>query len=375
MGLSRRRFIKWGLFSSAALAVSGYSLSQLLVDDPFAVINAREALFYDQLKDGSAECLLCNHRCIVQPNTTGLCRVRFNRGGILYSSVYARPAAVVVDPVEKEPLYHFMPGSNSLSVGTAGCSFTCLFCHNWQLSQRSPEDLEDHYNYSPEKLVQFAHNRGVQLISFTFNEPTVSFEYLYDTALVAREKGIKLIVHTNAYMNTEPLKMLLPLVSAFVVDLKGFTESYYSDVCGGSLSAVLDNLVTIKQSGAWLEVANLVVPGLNDQEQVIADMCKWLNNHLGSDTPLHFSRFYPAYRLAHLSPTPVQTLEKAHAIAKDNGLRYVTLGNTPGHPSSSTYCPRCGALVIERMHVAVEQVNIENGCCKHCGEPIAGLWS
>jgi pyruvate formate lyase activating enzyme len=375
MGLSRRKFVKWGLFSSAALAFSGYSLSRLLIDDPFAVVNAREALFYNQLNSGNVQCLLCNQACIIQPGTTGLCRVRFNRGGMLYSAVYARPAAIVVDPVEKEPLYHFIPGSNALSVGTAGCSFSCLFCQNWQLSQRSPEDFEDHYNYTPESLVQLAQNRGVQLISFTFNEPTVSFEYLYDTALIAREKGIKLIVHTNAYLSPEPLKMLLPLISAFTVDLKGFSEEYYKDVCGGGLSAVLNNLITIRNSNVWLEVVNLVVPGLNDKEQVITGMCKWLANNLGNDTPLHFSRFYPAYRLADLSPTPVQSLEKAHTIAKENGLNYVTLGNTPGHPFNSTYCPKCGSLVIERMHVAIERVNLENGCCINCGETIAGIWS
>ncbi len=375
MGLCRRRFIKWGLFSSAALAFSGYSLSRLLIDDPFTMINTREALFYNQLSNGNVECLLCHHSCVIKPNAIGLCRVRFNRDGSLYSAVYARPAAVVVDPVEKEPLYHFMPGSNALCVGTAGCSFTCLFCQNWQLSQRSPDDLEDHYNYSPARLVQLAEDRGVQLISFTFNEPTVSYEYLYDTALAAREKGIKIILHTNAFVKTEPLKMLLPLISACVVDLKGFTDSYYSDVCGGSLPTVLSNLISIKKAGIWLEVVNLVVPGLNDQEQNIAEMCKWLNNNLGNDTPLHFSRFFPAYKLADLSPTPVQTLEKAYAIAKDNELQYVTLGNTPGHRNSSTYCPECGGIIIKRLHVAVEQVNLENGNCSHCGMPVAGVWN
>jgi len=374
-GISRRKFVKWSLFSTASLAISGYSISRLFYNNPFESINAREALFYRALNNRSVECLLCNQDCVIKPGKAGLCRVRFNRGGSLYSAVYANPAAVVVEPVEKEPLYHYLPGSNALCVGTTGCSFTCLFCQNWQLSQRSLDDPDNNLSYTPQELVKLALNRGVPFISFTYNEPTIGYEYLYDTALEAREQGIKILMHTNAFIKREPLNMLLPLISACVVDLKSFNEVYYRDICGGSLAAVLDNLVEIKKSGVWLEVVNLVVPGLNDQEKEISEMCSWLTHNLGTDTPLHLSRFYPAYRLADLSPTPVQTLERAYAIAKNSGLDYVTLGNVPGHQYNSTFCPQCESVLVQRKHVAVEQINIENGNCSHCGKAIAGVWS
>lgn len=373
--VSRRNILKWGLLSTPLLLFSGYSFIQLFYDDDLIFSPRHECMFYEKLEHKSVRCQLCQHYCKIDSRENGICRTRKNSGGTLYSLVYALPAVIVVDPVEKEPQYHFLPGSNSLSIGTTGCNFSCKFCHNWQLSQQNLEDIDRYSRYSPREIVDLAKARRVSAIAFSFNEPTVLYEYVYDTAQLARAEGLKVIIHTNGYIAAEPFEALIKYVDAITVDLKGFSDSFYSDVCGGHLQPVLDRLKSVRLSGAWLEVVNLLIPGLNDDPQLISEMCRWIKENLGEQTPLHFSRFFPSYRLADSYPTPVERLENAYRIAKKESLSYVTLGNVPGHKYNSTYCPGCGKIIIKRNHTAVSEINIENGRCSYCAETIPGVWS
>lgn len=373
--IGRRGFLKWCFISSAAMALSYYGLQAFRPFDLTFPSRELEGSFYKKLDKNQVQCRLCHHNCVIPAGKTSLCRTRVNRKGALYSRVYNRPAAVAVDPVEKEPLYHFLPGSGMLCIGTTGCNFSCKYCQNWQLSQQDIKDLDNVENYGADEIISIANRRKVPIISFTYNEPTVQYEYMHEIAALAGEKGLKVVMHSNGFMNPEPLAGLLPLLSAITIDLKGFTDGFYSDVAGGSLDPVLNNLVRIREAGTWLEVVNLVVPGLNDQPQSIESMCRWLAENLGKDTPLHFSRFFPSYRLAEQAPTPLETLERARQAAVSEGLKYVTLGNVPGHKYNSTYCPSCGAILVERNHIAVKNIFMEDGKCSNCAEEIPGVWA
>jgi pyruvate formate lyase activating enzyme len=373
--INRRLFLKLGFFSSATLAASCFSLQSLLKKNSSFFTPGQEALHYQRLENNAVICNLCNHNCILNSGSTGFCKTRKNYKGTLYSLVYSKPAAVVIEPIEKEPLNHFLPGSNSLCVGTAGCNFSCKFCHNWQLSQREPDQIDNLQKYTPSAIIDLANRKSAPIITFTFNEPTVCYEYFCSIAALAKEAGIKIVMHSNGFMSQAPLQELLPLVDAVTIDLKSFNPHYYQQVCGGELQPVLDNLILLKRAGIWLELVNLVIPNLNDNQEDIRAMCRWINEYLGSDTPLVFSRFHPAYKLADLYPTPLETLEAAHSIAKKQGLEYVTLGNTPGHKLNSTYCPDCGRVLIERIHISLKNNNIINGLCRFCGKNIPGIWT
>lgn len=374
-GISRRSFIKWSFFSCIALAASGYSYAHFSPGRFSRGPAGRKGMFYQALEGGAVQCRICRQACIIEPGGEGKCRSRVAHDGAIYSTAYGRPAAVVVEPLEKEPLYHFLPGSRALCIGTAGCNFRCKNCHNWQLSQRGPEELDRLYDYEPRELVDLGLSRKVTALSFTYNEPAVFFEYMYHLARQAREEGLRVVLHTNGYLSPEPLRLLLPYLDAVAVDLKGFTDDFYRQISGGSLAPVLQTLQEVHRTGTWLEVVNLVIPGLNDDYAQIGEMCRWILNNLGPDTPLHFSRFFPAYRLVDLSPTPLETLEAAHAIAREAGLSFVTLGNTPGHVLNSTFCPSCGNVLVERHHIAVKKINIEAGFCRFCRASIPGVWS
>jgi len=333
----------------------------------------REAMFYKVLAGDEVQCQMCFRKCIIPEGRRGACRNRENRKGKLYSVVYGRPSAVHIDPVEKEPQYHFLPGSEILCIGTAGCNFRCRHCHNWHLSQRSIEEMAYVYDLMPEKAVEQALKNKIPTMSFTYNEPTSFYEYVYDIAKLAKEKGLRIIWHSNGALNPAPLKELLKYTDGVTIDLKGFSQRAY-DNSSAELEPVLRTLKIIKKEGKWLEIVNLVIPTINDDLEEIRKMCIWIRENLGVDVPLHFSRFFPAYRLTQLPPTPISTLEKAYEIARKVGLNYVSIGNVPGHKYNSTFCPKCGKKLIHRTHFMVLSNDIEDGKCRFCGQEIPGIW-
>jgi pyruvate formate lyase activating enzyme len=332
----------------------------------------KETMFYKKLDNDVVQCETCFRECIVNPGERGFCRVRENREGTYSSLVYGAPSAIQIDPIEKEPQLHMLPGTKILCFGTVGCNFKCRHCHNWHLSQASPGEA-DTYRMPPERVVEFALEEHIPTISFTYNEPTVLYEYVYETAVLARKKNLKILWHSNGAMNAEPLERLLEYTDAATVDLKGFTEKAY-DNSSAELEPVLRTLQAIKGSGKWLEIVNLLVPTVNDDPFDVRRMCKWIKKEIGTDTPLHFSRFFPNYKLTHLSPTPVQELERARKIAMEVGLQFVTIGNVPGHTHNSTFCPSCGEMLIHRIHFQVLENNVVDGRCSFCRHAIPGIW-
>ncbi|MCL0088632.1 AmmeMemoRadiSam system radical SAM enzyme [Dehalococcoidia bacterium] len=336
-------------------------------------VGLREAMFWEEMEGNRVLCNLCFHRCVIPVGRRGACRVRENFAGRLYSLVHSRPSAVMIDPIEKEPQLHHRPGTEILCVGTVGCNFHCKQCHNWTLSQASPTARRV-FDLPPERLVELALEHGVTAISFTYNDPIVLFEYVFDTAVLAKEAGVGLIWHTNAAIAEEPLRKLLPYTTAMTVDLKGFCEEVYWEIFGGDLSYVLRALKIIREEGVWLEIVNLVIPTINDCLDEIRAMCEWIVENLGPDVPLSFSRFHPAYRLTHLPATPVRTLEEARLIARDVGINFVTIGNVAGHRYNSTFCPCTGERLIHRHHFSVLYNKIVDGRSPFSGRPVPGIW-
>jgi pyruvate formate lyase activating enzyme len=338
-----------------------------------SISSPKEALFFKKMDGQDVQCLLCPRECLISDGKRGFCRNRENLEGTLYTLVYGRPAVVDIGPIEKAPLYHFFPGHFRLCITCASCNLRCKHCQNWHLSQKSFEEL-NHYSYSPLEIIQQVKKQGLNSVSFTYTEPTVYYEYLYDISVIAKENGIKTSIVSNGYINREPLLKLLSVLDAVKIDLKGFSEEFYKKVCSATLKPVLESLLTVKKENAWLEIVNLVIPTLNDEPKMIDEMCRWIKENLGQDTPLHFTRFHPDYKLTHLSPTPDSTLNQAYDIAKKNGLRYVYIGNVPGHTYNSTYCPSCNRNVIFRMHMDVVEMNVVNGKCSFCNASIPGKW-
>jgi len=323
---------------------------------------------------GLVRCFLCSHECDIESGERGRCRVRENVGGSLRTLVYGRPAAIHVDPIEKKPFYHFLPGSEAYSFGTAGCPLRCAFCQNWELSQATPESL-DAAEATPDAIVRASLRRGAPVIAFTYNEPTVFFEYIMDVVAAGRTRGLRHVMISCGVTNTKPLDELCGALDAIKVDLKGYSEDFYRDVCGAELAPVLRTIRTIARRGVHLEIVNLVVPTLNDSEKDLTELCAWVSGEIGPDVPVHFTRFHPDYRLLHLPPTPISTLERAREIALAAGLHYPYVGNVPGHPGNHTYCPGCGEIVIERIGFQVRSVRLQGGECEKCRAPIAGVWS
>ncbi len=337
------------------------------------VITPKEAMFYTNLDAQTIQCLLCPRECVMGEGKRGFCRNRENRNGKLYSLVYGKPAVVDIGPIEKAPLYHCLPGHFRLCLTCASCNLRCKHCQNWHLSQKSLEELPLSF-CSPEEIIKEAIKRGLDSVSFTYTEPTVYYEYLYDISVIARQNRIKTSIVSNGYIKEEPLKNLLKVLDAVKIDLKGFSETFYSEVCSASLKPVLESLMTVKKSGTWLEMVNLIVPTLNDDLVMIDEMCQWIHENLGVDTPIHFTRFFPNYKLSHLPPTPLSTLEKAYEIAIRHGLRYVYIGNVPGHLRNSTFCPSCSKRIIHRSHFEILDMHMSNSRCYFCNTPIAGFW-
>ncbi|WP_243348278.1 AmmeMemoRadiSam system radical SAM enzyme [Parabacteroides sp. FAFU027] len=334
---------------------------------------SRLALYQEVLVDGRVQCHLCPHNCVIADGKTGICRTRENHGGHLYTRAYGNPCSLAVDPVEKKPLFHFYPGSRIFSLATAGCNFRCLNCQNWQISQASPSQL-DHYDLPPEKLVEEAIGRHTEMIAFTYTEPTVFFEYMLDTAKIAHQKGLKTVMISNGYINTCPMQELIPYLDAANIDLKCLDEEVYRKLDGARLQPVLDTLNLLKESGVWLEITNLLIPGYTDGIDQIEKMCKWLVENDFTDTPLHFSRFFPNYKLHDLAPTEEYRLIEAKAIAERTGLKFVYIGNMPEVHGENTYCPSCRKLLVERLGYFISLNKMEAGKCSYCNEKIAGRW-
>lgn len=332
----------------------------------------KEALHYKKLKNKLVQCNICPRNCIIKPKEYGFCRTRENKDGKLISRVYSAPCSVAIDPIEKKPLFHFLPGSSSYSIGTAGCNLRCKFCQNWSISQAMPKNVP-FIDLPPEKIVQEALANNCSSIAYTYTEPTVFYEYVLDTAKLARKKGLKNICVTNGFINQEPLKELYKYIDAANIDLKGFTDKFYREITGAWLQPVLDAIKTAYKMGVWIELTNLVVPTLNDDLKIIKKMCEWIKDELSPDVPLHFSRFFPDYKMKDLHPTPEETLIKAGETAKKAGLNYVYIGNIMLPEWGNTYCPKCRKLIIERRWFEVVQNKIKNNKCK-CREKIAGVW-
>ena len=377
--ISRRHFLKQcgrcallGLTLESAVLMSTTSQSQALGLKK-GYLGRKLSPFFTPLEDGRVRCELCPHLCEVEEGERGYCEVRENIGGRYYSLVYGNPCAVHVDPIEKKPFFHVLPASRSFSIATAGCNFDCKFCQNWEISQARPDDTHN-YDLPPEQVVELALQYNCQSIASTYVEPTIFIEYMIDIGMLAKRKSILKVMHSNGYINRIPLENLGKYLDAACIDLKGFTESYYRNLTEGSLQPVLETLKGLKNLGIHTEIVNLLIPGKNDDMKEVAAMCRWIKRELGPDVPLHFSRFYPLYKLKSLPPTPVSTLESARDQAIKEGLHFVYIGNVPGHPGEHTVCPRCKARIVQRRGYKVQLLHLKEGRCDQCGQPIPGIW-
>jgi pyruvate formate lyase activating enzyme len=336
---------------------------------------AMEAYLYETVSDGKVKCNLCRHRCLIKEGRRGICGVRENRAGVLHTLVFGKLIARHIDPIEKKPLYHFLPGSRSYSIATVGCNFRCRFCQNADIAQM-PEDQRGLIvgdPCTPQEVVAAALNGGCRSISYTYTEPTVFFEFAYETAKLAHAEGLKNVFVTNGYMTAEALEMIRPYLDAANVDLKAFNETYYRDVCGAKLAHVMETLKQMKSGGIFVEVTTLIVPGLNDDSGELEKLAQFLVTDLGPETPWHISRFHPTYKLTDRPPTPLATLLKACDIGLKAGLRYVYTGNVPGEDSENTLCYNCGRIVIERWGFQIRSTALEEGRCRYCQAVIDGV--
>jgi len=330
-------------------------------------------MFYDSFGDGSVQCRLCPWGCTLTNGARGRCRVRENRGGKLYSLVWGKPVAIHKDPIEKKPFYHFMPGSVAFSFATVGCNLSCLYCQNWEISQSKPEEVP-FYDAPPVVLISKVLREKTPVVAYTYSEPIVFYEYVYDCSTVARKNKLRNVMISAGFINPEPLKKLLTVLDAVKIDLKAFNQDFYTDIVRGKLDPVLETLITIKNSGKWLEIVNLIVPGRNDSPGEIKRLSKWIMSNLGPEVPVHFTRFTPMYKMVNVPPTPVKTLEVCRKIAMAEGIKYAYVGNVPGHPGNNTYCPKCKKLLIVREAFDANISGLKNSTCKYCGTQIAGVW-
>jgi len=334
----------------------------------------KEAMLYSPLEEGKVRCYLCNHHCTISPSKRGICGVRENREGKLYTLVFGRAISLNVDPIEKKPIFHLYPGSTSFSIATVGCNFRCLQCQNHEISQMPADQGRiDGSTVAPSKIVSLAKENRCQSISYTYTEPTIYFEYAYETAALASKGGIKNIFVTNGYMTEEALKTIQPYLDAANVDLKSFQEKFYKEICGSRLKPVLENLKLMKEMGIWVEITTLVIPTLNDSDKEFEEIAQFIVS-LGPEVPWHISAFYPTYKMLNLPRTPASLLHRAREIGIKAGLRYVYCGNIPGEEGEDTFCPQCGRKVIERVGFRVVKNDVVKGECLHCHTKIDGVW-
>jgi pyruvate formate lyase activating enzyme len=335
----------------------------------------REAMFWEKREEGKVKCSLCRFRCLVAEGQRGICGVRENREGTLYTLVYGKSIAEHVDPIEKKPLFHYLPGSKSFSVATVGCNFRCLHCQNYEISQNMARQTSlPGHDLPPADIVRAAVRAGCRSISYTYTEPTIFYEYAYDTAVLARRESLGNVFVTNGYITSEALEHIAPYLDAANVDLKGYSEKFYREIAGATLKGVLDSLKEYKRLGIWLEVTTLIIPGHNDDEADLRGVARFIAEELSPETPWHVTAFYPTYRLLDSPPTPVSTLRKARRIGLEAGLKYVYEGNIPGEGGENTLCPGCGKTIVERHGFRLLGVHLTSGCCGFCGAPVAGIW-
>lgn len=333
-----------------------------------------EALFYEKLEDRKVRCNLCHNRCLINDNGFGRCKVRQNVNGVLETMIYSRLVAINPDPIEKKPLFHVMPGSLAYSIGAAGCNLRCVFCQNSEISQMPRESGKMGENiFSAADIVDDAQRNQCRSIAYTYTEPTVNFEFVYDTAMLARGRGLKNILVTNGYMTPEAIDMIAPYIDAANVDLKSYNDNFYRELCEARLEPVKKSLKHFQLKGVFVEVTTLIIPGRNDSDFELKNLAEFLVKDLGPETPWHISRFHPMYNLLDVSPTPVGTLTKARDIGMKAGLKYVYIGNVRGHAGESTYCPQCGKVIIERAGYSIKEYHIENSRCTYCGALINGI--
>ncbi|MBF0483286.1 MAG: AmmeMemoRadiSam system radical SAM enzyme [Candidatus Omnitrophica bacterium] len=319
------------------------------------------------------KCDLCPRHCQIAPGKRGNCGVRINLDGELKTLVYGKPCAVHVDPIEKKPLFHFLPGSKAFSIATAGCNLHCKYCQNWEISQRLPEDVES-IDMPPQKVVDEALRTECKSIAYTYSDPIIFYEYTYDISKLAKQHNVRNVLITAGWIEQQALIDLLPYTDAIKIDFKGITEEFYQKMSEATLQPVLDAIKTIHKNNTWLELVNLVVPTWNDSDADIEKLCSWILDNVGPNTPLHFSKFWPIHKLENLPPTPVATLTRAWEIAKNKGLNFVYIGNVPGHPGNNTYCPQCKKIAIKREGYEILEYNLDNGTCKFCANKIPGIW-
>ncbi len=345
----------------------------------------KEAYLYEKKEDNKVKCFLCAHRCLIYPQNRGICNVRQARNGKLETLVYGKAIAEHIDPIEKKPLYHFLPSSKAYSIATIGCNFRCEFCQNWRISQYTnhmetqgsdtlePEDLPGH-DLPPETIVDKALQNNCTSIAYTYTEPTIFFEYAYDSAKMAQSRGLKNIFVTNGYQTTETVEKMKGVIDAANIDLKSFSDKYYRNICGATLQPVLDSIKNMHDAGIWVEVTTLVVPKQNDSDQELTDIAEFIAG-LSKDIPWHISRFHPNNKMVNIPPTPLETLEKAAQIGHEAGLNFIYIGNVPGKNRwQNTYCPDCGELAIKRVSYQTEN-RLKEGKCSTCGNTIPGIWT
>jgi len=374
--MNRREFIKRG-----CLVAAGVSASPILMDIFTKRLYAsslvpfrKEAMYYKKIDEATVQCVLCPRKCTLMNGQRGFCKAREPRNGKLYSLVWGLPCAVHVDPIEKKPLFHFLPGTSAFSIATAGCNFKCKNCQNWSISQFPPEDVRNE-NLLPQDVVGGAKRTNCKTIAYTYTEPSIFYEYMLETSKLAKAQGVKNMYHSNGSLNPDAVKELVPYLDGADIDLKAFNQDFYTDVCAGYLDTVLETLKILKKNNVWLEITVLIIPTLNDDMAEIKKMMTWVRSNLGADVPIHLSRFHPQYKMKTLPPTPVSTLVTAREVAQTAGLKYVYIGNVPGHDGESTYCPKCKKPAVKRRGYTILENNITNGKCKSCGCDIEGVWS
>ncbi|MFP4085177.1 MAG: AmmeMemoRadiSam system radical SAM enzyme [Desulfobacteraceae bacterium] len=387
--MTRKQFLKSAALGVSGLfcAASGYGFLKTGDDDKYRSV--RGEVFkndapdkpwkwsiegYHYSSDGkTVQCEICPNRCVLAPGDRGICRSRVNIDGTLYSLTYGNPCAVHVDPIEKKPLMHFHPRSRVLSIATTGCNFRCLNCQNWEISQKRPEEVR-YTELFPKDVVAQAQKRGIPGIAYTYSEAITFYEYMYDTARKAREAGLWNVLISNGYINEEPLVDLCGCLDGANINLKSFDNRIYECLNGGTLKPVLNTFKTLHDHGVWFEMTTLIVPTYVDKPEMIKRMCQWILKELGPGYPLHLLRFFPQYKLTRLPATPIDTLESLREVALKEGIRYVYLGNVPGHPGTQTYCHHCRQVVVRRNGYRIEEMNMLNGRCKYCNTAIPGRW-
>lgn len=386
-GPNRRSLIKLGAYGICSICLAGIPGCAIIdLEDEATtpdsagnrtqkgLIGIKRSPWFSELENSQARCELCPRLCKLQPGERAPCLVRENRDGEIYSLVFGNPALVQEDPVERKPFFHVLPGSRALSISTAGCNLACKFCEVWDMALVRPEEIYA-YDIPPQQVVEHALAAGVSSVSYAFGEPVVFYEYMSAVAEMAKQAGLKNLMHTAGYIQPEPLLAIAKMIDAFNIDLKGFDPNFYLENVGGKLETVLENLLLLRDMGVHLEITTIIIPTLNDDMATIAKMCRWIATELGEDVPLHFARFYPLYQLSALPRTPVSALEQARNMALNEGLKYVYIAKVTGHEGENTYCAGCGDTVINRAGFVIEENKLSEGTCPSCDTVLPGLWS